>query len=170
MNGQHLHQLDPTELLRRVEPWLRADGLLKHIGGDEGPAPEAVLALVQERVETLADLPEAIRYFYVRPSVFDPAGVRRHFQPSAAPLLRAAAGRILALEPFSEHSLEVAYRALAEELSVKAAVLIHPTRLALTGRTVGPSLFALASLLGRQECVARVFDAAERIESGAFSM
>jgi len=168
MNGQHLRRLDPRDVLRRAAPWLEAAGLAERIAPSDGPSPEAVVALVQERVQTLADLPDAIGYFYRRPAAFDPVGTRKHFQAGAAPLLRAAAGLLLELPVFEEQALELAYRELANELGVKAAALIHPTRLALTGRTVGPSLFALAALIGRQECAARLAESAERIEAGAF--
>lgn len=166
LNGQHLRRLSPAELVRRARPWLERAGLP---AGDAGAAPqlEAVVALVRERVPTLADLPPAIEYFYRRPEAYDAAGVRRHFGAGAAERLRAAAEAVRALADFSEASLEAAYRALAERLGVRAAELIHSTRLALTGRTVGPSLFALAALLGREECAARLEAAAARIAQGA---
>lgn len=162
MNGQHLRRLDPAEVLRRADPWLRSAGLVL----DGGRRDLEVIALVQERVSTLADLPASVGYFYRRPDDYDPAGVRKHFQPATAVLIRAAAGRMRELATFGEASVEQAYRSLADELGVKAAALIHPTRLALTGRSVGPSLFALAALIGQEECAARLQIAAEGIEAG----
>lgn len=169
MNGQHLRRMAPAEILRRADPWLVASGLNTLLSSQHGPAPESVVALVQERVETLAQLPESIGYFYRRPLEFDLAGIKKHFHPSTAALLRGAAQRILLLTAFGEGTLEAAYRDLAEGLGIKAAALIHPTRLALTGRTVGPSLFALAALIGPEECAARLTAIADRIESGDFA-
>ena len=40
---------------------------------------------------------------------------------------------------------------------------IHPTRLALTGKSVGPGLFELAELLGRETCLARIARAIEYV-------
>jgi len=163
MNGQHLRRLQPEEVVRRARPWLEAAGLAPEA---QTPPLAASVALVLERIETLADLPEAIAYFYRAPDSFDPAGVLKHFGPATAPLLRAAVGCILDLPVFGEAELEAGYRALAAELGVKAAALIHPTRLALTGRTVGPSLFGLAALIGRSECARRIEVAAERAAVG----
>lgn len=168
LNGQYLRRLDPAELAQRAASWLTADGLTAEAQRG-GPPLAAAIALVQERVQTLAQLPEAVGYFYRTPTSFDPAGVRRHFSPQAAALLQAAAGRIRELPDFGEAALETAYRSLADELGVKAAALIHPTRLALTGRTVGPSLFALAALIGQQECADRLQGVAERIAAGDLS-
>lgn len=162
MNAQHLRRLPVTELAERAEPWLGAASL----GAAEragGPSLEDVLALVRERIHTLADIPPAVGYFYREPDTYDPAGAARHFGPDSPALLRAMAGCVEDLPIFGEPELEAAYRALADQLNLRAAALIHPTRLALTGRTVGPSLFALAALLGRSECAGRLRRAAERV-------
>lgn len=170
MNGQQLRRLSAPEVIARAEPWLAEAGLRDAGRDGAGPPLETAVALVQERVPTLADLPAAVGYFYRGPEAFDPAGVRKHFGSASAPLLRAAAGRIRALAVFGELEMEQAYRALAEELGVKPAALIHPTRLALTGRTVGPSLFALAALIGQAECAGRLEEVASRIEADAFTV
>jgi len=57
---------------------------------------------------------------------------------------------------FDAHSLEVAFRQRAETLSLKAASLIHPARLALTGRTSTPGLFEVMAVLGQNICGQRI--------------
>ena len=158
MNAQHLRRLTPSEMAVRARPWL--DGVAVDLPG--GPALPDVLALVQERVQTLADIPEAIRYFYEAPQVFDESGVRKWATPETAALLRAAADALGGLATFGEAEMEECYRSLAASKGVKAGALIHPTRLALSGRTVGPSLFALAALLGPDACIQRLRAAASR--------
>jgi len=58
--------------------------------------------------------------------------------------------------PFDPSTLEAALRGCAEERGIKAAVLIHATRIAITGQGVSPSLFEVASLVGRDETAARL--------------
>src|SRR5262249_15461376 len=70
--------------------------------------------------------------------------------------LEALAERYAALPSFDKGSLEAALRALAEERGLKAGVLIHPTRMALSGLAGGPPLFDLVEALGG-EAVARHF-------------
>jgi len=65
------------------------------------------------------------------------------------------------LEDFSRSGIENAVRALAEELGVKAGDLIHPCRVALTGKTVSPDIFSVIQLLGRGKTVERLEKAAE---------
>ncbi len=162
MNGQHLRRLSPDEVVTRARPWLDQAGLGQPA---TGPALSSVVELVLERVQTLAELPSAIAYFYAPPERYDPDGASKHFTPESADRLRLAAERLGALpdDACDAERSERVYRALAEELAVKAATLIHPTRLALTGRTVGPSLFHIIGLLGRDETVTRLRTAVARI-------
>jgi nondiscriminating glutamyl-tRNA synthetase len=164
MNAQHIRRIPAAELVRRAQPWLEAAGLAERIAGASNPDVERVVALVQDRVQTLSEVPEAIAYFYRPPDHYDAVGVRRHFGPGVPGRLRAAADAVAGLEGFSAAAMETVYRQLAQAFGLKAAELIHPTRLALTGRTVGPSLFALAEVLGREECVQRLRAAADWIE------
>ena len=45
---------------------------------------------------------------------------------------------------------------MADTRGVKAGVLIHATRLAMTGRTVSPGLFEMLRLLGKSEVADRL--------------
>ena len=55
--------------------------------------------------------------------------------------------------------MEAALKALAEELEVKVRVLVMPARCACTGVKLGPSLYDLMAVLGRDKVLAR-FDKA----------
>ena len=51
---------------------------------------------------------------------------------------------------------EEAFRKLVAELGIQAKQLIHPVRVALTGKTVGPGLFEVIYYLGRERSVRRL--------------
>jgi glutamyl/glutaminyl-tRNA synthetase len=59
-------------------------------------------------------------------------------------------------------AIETALRGLAAEMGLKAADLIHPARVALTGKKVSPGIFESIYLLGREKTVQRLTDAADR--------
>ncbi len=59
---------------------------------------------------------------------------------------------------------------MADARGIKAGVLIHATRVAMTGRTVSPGLFEMVELIGRERTIGRL-DALEqflarRVEPG----
>ena len=58
--------------------------------------------------------------------------------------------RYAAAEPFAVETLERELRALADELGVKAAHLIHPLRMALSASKAGPPVFDLTAAMGRE--------------------
>ena len=56
----------------------------------------------------------------------------------------------------TEAELERVLRGLAEQRAVKPAVLIHGTRLAVTGRMVSPGLFEMVRLVGQEAVLRRL--------------
>ncbi|MGB4182944.1 MAG: glutamate--tRNA ligase, partial [Dethiobacteria bacterium] len=124
-----------------------------------------VIATVRDRVKTLVELAEASTYFYQEISSYDPKGVEKHFcKEGSADLLRRAAELLRNVEPFDLDTVETAYRDLSKELGVSTGRLIHSTRLAISGRTMGPGLFEIIILLGRDKTVSRLEKAALWIE------
>lgn len=127
---------------------------------------EGIMEVMRERVRTLAEVPEATRYFFTADFNYDEKGVARHFaRPEVAGLLQTAVERLRALPDWDAAAVEHCYRSLAEERGIGAGQIIHPTRLALTGRTVGPGLFDIMALLGREETLRRLERAISWIRS-----
>ncbi len=56
-------------------------------------------------------------------------------------------------------SLEAVVREYAEANGMGAGKLIHPIRLAVTGRGMGPGLFELLAVIGKAECLTRISNA-----------
>jgi len=144
-NHQHLLKLSDRELIDRLK-----------LEGD--PAwLSRVLALLRPRCKKLTDFADQLAPFFVDPSSYDAEGVKKHLSaPEAAGHLQALRDAYAMATPFDEATLEQALRALAETRGIKAATLIHGTRLAMTGRMVSPGLFEMLVLLGRERVVARL--------------
>lgn len=162
MNGHYLREAPLEWLAENAIPFFEAEGLLK--APVEGAALnyfQKIVDAVRDRVKTLVELADASTYFYRDEFPYDPKGVEKHFRKEgSADLLRRAAGLLRSLEPFDLESIEKAYRSLCEELGVSTGRLIHPTRLAISGRTMGPGLFEIIVLLGRNKTVDRLERAA----------
>ncbi|QSO45954.1 glutamate--tRNA ligase [Alicyclobacillus mengziensis] len=129
-----------------------------------------LVSAMQERARTLPELVESLRCYFEDVTDFDAKGIRKYFEkPEAAARLRLAADALETVLPFTVVNVEQRYRELIAQLGVKAGELIHPTRLALTGVTGGPSLFEVMAMLGREVCQARLRAAADKIENGVLS-
>ena len=60
------------------------------------------------------------------------------------------------LDGWDEGSIDTKVREIAAQLNIKGRQIIHPTRAALSGKTVGPSLFALMEVLGKDKNIKRL--------------
>lgn len=158
MNGQYLVSLALENVTKEAIPFLIDKGLLKiEEVTQQYDFIRQVVALLRERVKTLEELTEAAEYFFLPVLGYDENGERKHFaKANAAESLKAAYQCLAQAGSFEAEELEKAYRELAERLGIKAGELIHPTRLALTGRTVSPGLFEVMELLGKECCLARL--------------
>jgi len=158
INGHYLRTLDLDKVTRLAIPFLQAKGFVPE------PLPEdtylyvrSVVAAVRDRVKTLSEVAEAASYFFTNITEYEEKGVRKFFAaPATADLLEQAKERLKNLEPFNKETTEKAYRELAAELGISAGQLIHPTRLAVSGRTMGPGLFDILELLGKDRVLTRL--------------
>jgi glutamyl-tRNA synthetase len=70
------------------------------------------------------------------------------------------ADRISGLEPFAHEAIEKAFREFVEERKIKAGQVIHPARMAVSGKTKGAGLFEMMEVLGRDRVLERLRRAA----------
>ncbi len=117
------------------------------------------LDMARDRIYNLSDIADAATYFFRDDYSIDEAGRAKHLNEVSLPRLKRLHEKFAALESWNHDSIEGAIRGLATELEIKPAELIHPSRMAVSGRTVGPSVFELLALLGR-ELVLRRFERA----------
>ncbi len=156
MNHQYMVRLSVDEIAESVRPFVDYP-----ISG--GPDFHAVVALSRDRAFTLVQLAQQMRFFYEDPVHYEAKGAAKHFTDETADLLEALARRLTAITSWDHDHLVEVYDEMAATLEVKRAALIHPTRLAVTGRTVGPGLFELITLLGRDAVIRRLHKSADLI-------
>lgn len=168
MNGAYIRAADIDRLLELLIPRFEAAGLIATPVSPELRAWLAdMVAVGRDRARTLGEMPELFRYFFEEPDTYAEKGVRQYFRPGSEALLEAARDIVVHVDPYDNETIEAAYRLVAERLGVSAGHLIHPTRLALTGRTVGPGLFDIMRLLGRERCLRRFDRAMEFVREHA---
>ena len=127
--------------------------------GITAPREELLLATalnLGERTRTLVEMAEQGRFYFEAPADYDPQAAGKLLTPAAGPRLDRLLVRLERLEPWDAVGLEGAFRQLAAELGVKLVDLAQPVRLALTGRTASPPLFAVMADLGAPETLRRV--------------
>ncbi|MDW8105556.1 MAG: glutamate--tRNA ligase [Armatimonadota bacterium] len=165
MNGMYIRRKPIEELTQLCLPYLQEARLIP-----QNPSPEQVtyaqrvIALEAERMKLLSEVVPLTEYFFRDVLEYEEKGVRKWFtQPYVPQMLERLIERYSALEPFDLQRIEETTRAVAEELGVSAAQVIHPTRLAVSGRTVGPGLFEMIEVMGKQRVLQRLRAAREML-------
>jgi glutamyl-tRNA synthetase len=161
MNGEYIMKKPLAELVPLVRQQLVRDGF------DPAAVPDVRLAKPLEaytiRIKTLREFGELADFFFRDDFAVDGDARGKFLGPAAnRDSLRAFAGR-LADVPASDwrhEKLEEVCRAFAAERALKAAEIIHPARLAVSGKVKGAGLFEILELLGRETTLKRLKDAA----------
>ena len=115
---------------------------------------KAALDTCRGKIKTFSELP-AYAGFYFRDSFeYDAESAKKDFVPENKPRLEKLRDAFVHAPAFNAESLEAALKETAKALGVKAGVLVHPCRLAVTGKTSG--LYYLLQVLGKERVMARI--------------
>jgi glutamyl-tRNA synthetase len=156
MNAEYIRSMSLEELLPMVKAELRENKLWREEYEDDDRAwLLKTIDLIRERFFTLKDFSSQGRAYFSDDFDFDPAAVNKNLKnaPELRELLPKLADKMETVEPFNAETAEAALRAFAEEASVKAGLLINASRTMLTGQAVGPSMFEVFDVIGRERSV-----------------
>jgi glutamyl-tRNA synthetase len=160
-NQQHIMRLPSGEIVGRIEPLLRDAGLWRDdFSGPQRVWLTRVVDLLKPRVKRLGDFVEGARPFLQDSVEREPDAVKKHLAGSGlTESLQQLVNAYAMAEPFTAIELERITRSVAEAGGIKAAALIHATRVAVTGRSASPGLFDVLELMGRNRTIARLTEA-----------
>lgn len=129
-----------TEILRKLD-------LIASAAAADRAYVEAALKEVQQRVVTLADFGEAMDFFLTEEYPMDEKAATKWLgQPHVAELFAWVSERA------DQGDFEATLRGFQEHAGLeKLGPVVHPVRVALTGKTAGPGLFELMSVLGPEK-------------------
>jgi glutamyl-tRNA synthetase len=151
MNSEYLRKMSASEIADLVAP------LVEERGYSVSPRYLVeVVRLMQERAHTLWDFVDFASYFYAPPTDFDEKYKQKHWTEASRELLRGVLPKLEAVDVWNVSVLETVIRAYSEHHGVSAGKMIHPIRLAVTGRGMGPGLFELLEVIGKNETITRI--------------
>jgi glutamyl-tRNA synthetase len=159
MNAEYIRTMPLKELLPMVKAELRSEKLWREeYDDDELEWFEKAVDLIRHRFFTLKDFSAQGRAYFSEDFDFDEAAVRKNIlkESRLQELLPALADRLDTVESFSAAQVEETLRAFADEVTAKAGLFINASRTMLTGQAVGPSMFEVFEILGRERSVMRL--------------
>ncbi|HLM57320.1 MAG TPA: glutamate--tRNA ligase [Pyrinomonadaceae bacterium] len=166
MNAEYIRTMPLGELLPLLRPWMERAGLWRAgYEGEEAAWLARTLDLIRQRFYTLEDFTGQGRAYFADDFEFDDAAVKKNLkkEPRLKELLPRLAERLERVEPWTLESVEAELRAFSDDEGVKAGLLINASRTALTGQSVGPSMFDVFDVIGRERSARRLREAARLV-------
>ncbi len=154
LNFEHLRRMDSDRFNELTVHALAKAGIVTD--NFELSYVKAALATCKEKLKKFTDAPGYIGFYFQDPVQIDPAEEPKLLIPENKLRLERLKAAFAAVVSFDASSLEAALKGLAAELGLKAGPLVHPTRVALTGKGSGPSLYHLMEVLGRERVLKRL--------------
>lgn len=116
----------------------------------------AIAELTQDRVSKVGDVLTEHSYLFEDPTEYDEDDVAKSWNDQSAELLRALAEVYEDASTFDRDVVDQGMRDVAEKHDVGLGAVIHPVRLAISGRTQGPGIFDLVAFIGRETTLRRI--------------
>ena len=165
LNGQHIKHASIERLADLITGRLFDKGLLKP--GFDGARIARIASLVRDRLKTLDQIENEHVYFFMEPIPYDEQAVCQFLrQPKVDEHLLALQERLIASPAFDAADIERIARELIAQRQLQPKDLIHPARVAVTGRAVSPPLFEVMSILGKDTTLKRLDYAATQLAKG----
>lgn len=156
LNGMYIRAKTKEEFANLALPFVVESGLItEEKARTNWDWFTAVLAEVQARVVTLAEVPQHVDFFMQDEIAMDEAAASKFLTDAVKPFFRAVVEGLRTVE-WSLESIEAMIRSHMETLGLKPKESIQPIRVAVTGRTASPGLFEVAYLIGRERMIARL--------------
>jgi glutamyl-tRNA synthetase len=153
MNGEYIMAKTAAQLL----PLIKSQFAVSGKSAPEDGILLKVIELYKSRIKTLSEFVTLTDCFFTDDYVVDEKGREKNLSTQEAKgILRDFADRLENVTDFSHKGLEDACRIMAEEKKIKAGPIIHPTRMAISGKTQGAGLFEMMEVLGKDKVLARM--------------
>lgn len=158
MNGHYIRQRSRRDWAEAALPFVVAAGMISETAAlARWEWFEEVMAQIQERVRTLAEIPQATAFFFNDQITVDAEAEAKFLtQPHIGPFFQRLSRELAGLPEWSMQSVETAIRTLMADMGLKPKESMQPLRVALTGGTVSPGLFETAFLIGRERVLRRL--------------
>lgn len=153
LNGEYVRDMD------RDRYYELAVHALARLGLDTNKFPleyvKAALDTCKEKIKLFSEV-KVFAAFYFKDQVEFETDPKTEFTPEVKSRLAKLRGAFAATSSFDAATLEKTLKALVAELGIKSGLLVHPARMAATGSAVGPGLYQLLEVLGRDRVLARL--------------
>jgi len=156
LNSQYIKEMDTSQLAEALTPLVVAQYPKANLQRKD---LEHMVQLYKGRMSTLSDFLDWTYFLFNDQVRFEDDTKAKYLSGDMRREFSLLADSLSGTSDFNVKTAEEVFRGVVAQLSVEAGALVHPVRVALTGRAVGPGLFDTMVLLGRERTVRRLREA-----------
>lgn len=158
-NQQYLRAKDDSQLGELLSTYVEGDFSTEYLAG--------VAELMKERASFIQEMAEEGDYFFAKPSEYDEKTVKKKWKEQTSELMNELLARYESVSEsdWKADNLENIFKAFLEEKEVGMGAVLPNFRVLVTGKGMGPSMFAIAELLGKADTTSRMKSGIEVIAS-----
>ncbi|MBA4406025.1 glutamate--tRNA ligase [bacterium] len=162
LNAEHLRRKTDAELLFFLKEEI-LNSQFSILNYTDGYLLQVITAM-KERVSFVKEFISKSPYFFEAPKEYEGTAVQKNWKPETPEQLQILRNAFASLENPVKEGYEYVLEKVAEELNIGKGKLIHPLRLAVSGMSTGPGVFDIVVILGKEEVLARIQTAIDRIK------
>ena len=157
-NHQYLQLKSNEELAEQFMPYLEAKGL----SGDKAVVAK-VIGLTKDRVNFVSELWEQVNFFFVAPEEYDEKSLKKRWKEDSPKHMTEMLALLEAHEDWSAEGLDNLIMPWIAEKEYGVGIVMNAFRICLVGAARGPHIWNITDVLGKEETLARVRTALEKI-------
>src|SRR5215469_15409272 len=154
LNGEYARELSDSKFYELAAARLKSSGVKLDNYPEE--YVRAALQTCKGKINTFEELPAYCGFYFTENFDYEPQGVAKHFTPENKPRLQAVREALAVLQKFDASEIEATLKSTASMFGLRVGAIVHPTRLAVSGTNIGPSLYHLLEGLGKEKVLARI--------------
>jgi glutamyl-tRNA synthetase len=160
-NHEYLINMPDEKLAELFKPVLASKGVDVAAYSDAFLAK--VVSLVKGRISFVKDLWDQSAFFFVAPTEFAEKDVKKRWKEDTAALLTELIGVLEGIEDFTSKPAEEVVIGWITEKGYHMGNVMNAYRLAVVGYCKGPHMFDISEIMGREETIARLRAAIDRL-------
>ena len=140
----------------RLAPLVKETLEASNISNIEENYLHKVIDLVKDRCTLVPDFYTQSSFLFERPASYDEASIKPKWDDAKRDYFKALADTFRSSTGFSVEQIEQQFKQLATEKNIKVGELQMIFRIMLVGSKMGPGVFVIAEMIGKEETVGRI--------------
>lgn len=159
-NQQYLRAKSGGELAELLQPILDENGIKS-----DKEFTAKVCELMKERATFVEDIWNEGTYFFQNPTEFDEKTARKKWKENTSKHIEEIYAEMELLDTWTSENIETAFKSYLEKNGLGIGQIMPNLRLVISGKGMGPSLFEMMELLGKEESLKRMMENIKTVAS-----